>query len=337
MTLCSALQCEPEVRLSAIVLAYFIVYLLNEDVDLSQLLVRGGESAAALTGEVGGSIKVVRVVTLLLFCFLPIPSPPGYITGVFPLVIISVLIFLNKDRGSGNFEGYVVLVVLSIGGATLALWLVKTLLPVQVSVVPIITGLAIPSLLGADPPPTKSLRERGLNSPPGINNILWTFLLTWVTPGLSLSATTSALIAPGAYRIIIANLTSVALEGWNLGVLFRDGSSTKTPLGELLLRPDRWYQTPTLQVSGAGLHYLFPVVLMGLLPAIAVYLWCNTKFEPDPGIIVLVMLVQSVVLAGWSALVLIPIGLGFGLLQVVLMPNYSEIRSLAILAPILIP
>jgi hypothetical protein len=338
MTLCSALQCKPEVRLAAIVLAYFIVYLLNEDVDPNQLLVRDRESTAALTEEIGGNIKVVRVVTLVLFCFLPIPSPPGFVTGVFPIVIMSLLIFLNKERGNGNLIDYMVLVLLFIGGATLALWLVKTLLPVQVSVVPVLTGLAIPSLLGVSPPPTKSLRERGLNSPPGINNILWTFLLTWVTPGLSLSATTSALIAPGAYRMIIANLTSVALEGWNLGLLFRDGSSTKTPLGELLLRPDRWYQTPTLQVSGAGLNYLFLVVLMGLLPAIAVYLWCNSRFEPDPSIIVLVMLVQSVVLAGaGSALVLIPIGLGFGLLQVALMPDYSEIRSLFIMTPMLVP
>ncbi|MFM6055095.1 MAG: hypothetical protein ACKPA7_26330, partial [Sphaerospermopsis kisseleviana] len=142
MTLCSALQCKPEVRLSAIVLAYFIVYLLNEDVDLNQLLVREGQSAAALTEEIGGSIKVFKVVILLLFCFLPIPSPPGYIIGVFSIVIISLLLFLNKERGSGSFEGYVVLVLLSIGGATLALWLVKTLLPVQVSIVPILTGLA---------------------------------------------------------------------------------------------------------------------------------------------------------------------------------------------------
>ena len=187
------------------------------------------------------------------------------------------------------------------------------------------------------PPPTKSLRERGLNSPPGINNILWTFLLTWVTPGLSLSATTSALIAPGAYRLIIANLTSVAIEGWNLGLLFRDGSSTKTPLADLLLRPDRWYQTPTLQVSGAGLDYLVFVVLLGVLPAIAVYLWCNSRFEPDPGVLVLVLLVQSVVLAGWSTLVLIPLGFGFAVLQLALMPNYSEIRSLTVMAPKLVP
>jgi hypothetical protein len=337
MTLCSYFQTKVEVYLAAIILAYFIVYLLNEDVDPSQLLVRDRESAAALTEEIGGNIKIVRIVTLLLFCFLPIPSPPGFITGIFPIVIISLLIFLNKDKGGGNLAGYIVLVVMAVGGATLALWLVKTFLPVQVSVVPVLTGLAIPSLLGANPPPTKSLRERGLNSPPGINNILWTFLLTWVTPGLSLSATTSALIAPGAYRLIIANLTSVAIEGWNLGLLFRDGSSTKTPLADLLLRPDRWYQTPTLQVSGAGQDYLFLVVLAGLLPAIAVYLWCNTKFEPDPSIIVVVMLVQSVVLAGWSALVLIPLGLGFGLLQVALMPTYTEIRSLTIMASKLVP
>ena len=107
--------------------------------------------------------------------------------------------------------------------------------------------------------------------------------------------------------MIIANLTSVAIEGSTLGLLFRDGSSSKTPLAELLLRPDRLYQTPTLQVSGAGLDYLFFVVLLGVLPAIAVYLWCNIKFEPDPSIIVVVMLVQSVVVAGaGSALVLVP-------------------------------
>ena len=337
MAICSALQCKAEVRLAATVLAYFIVYLLNEDVDPNQLLVRDRESAAALAEEIGGNIKIVRIVTLLLFCFLPIPSPPGFVTGVFPVVFCSLLIFLNKDKSGGNLIGYLVLVIGAVGGATLALWLVKTFLPIQVSVIPILTGLAIPSLLGSDPPPTKSLRERGLNSPPGINNILWTFLLTWVTPGLSLSATTSALIAPGAYRLIIANLTSVAIEGWNLGLLFRDGSSTKTPLADLLLRPDRWYQTPTLQVSGAGLGYLFLVVLVGVMPAITVYLWCNTKFEPDPSVIVLVMLVQSVVLAGWSAIVLVPLGLGFGLLQVALMPNYSEIRSLTIMAPMLVP
>jgi hypothetical protein len=253
------------------------------------------------------------------------------------VVIISLLIFLNKDKGNGNLVGYLVLVVLSVGGATLALWLVKTFLPVQVSVIPILTGLAIPSLIGFDPPPTKSLKERGLNSPPGINNIFFTFLLTWVTPGLSLSATTSALIAPGAYRLIIANLTSVAIEGWNLGLLFRDGSSTKTPLADLLLRPDRWYQTPTLQVSGAGLSYLGFVVILGVMPAIAMYLWCNSKFEPDPTVIVLVMLVQSFVLAGWSALVLVPLGLGFAMLQVALMPTYTEIRSLTIMASKLVP
>ncbi|MTJ40694.1 hypothetical protein FJR09_18775 [Dolichospermum sp. UHCC 0406] len=337
MTLCSFFQTKAEVFLAATVLAYFIVYLLNEDVDPSQLLVRDRESAATLTEEIGGNIKIVRIVTLLLFCFLPIPSPPGFVTGVFPVVIISLLIFLNKDKGGGNLIGYVVLVVMAVGGATLALWLVKTFLQVQVSVIPILTGLAIPSLLGCDPPPTKSLRERGLNSPPGINNILWTFLLTWVTPGLSLSATTSALIAPGAYRLIIANLTSVAIEGWNLGLLFRDGSSTKTPLADLLLRPDRWYQTPTLQVSGAGLDYLVFVVLLGVLPAIAMYLWCNSRFEPDPGVIILVMLVQSVVLAGWSALILVPLGLFFAVLQIAFMPNYSEIRSLTIMAPKLVP
>jgi len=340
MTLCSVFQCKAEVRLAATVLAYFTVYLLNEDVDPNQLLVRARSSAAALTEEIGGNIKIVRIVTLLLFCFLPIPSPPGFITGVFPVVIISLLIFLNKDKGNGNLIGYVVLVIGAVGGATLALWLVKTFFApwAQVSVIPILTGLAIPSLLGSDPPPTKSLRERGLNSPPGINNILWTFLLTWITPGLSLSATTSALIAPGASRMIIANLTSVAIEGSTLGLLFRDGSSSKTPLAELLLRPDRLYQTPTLQVSGAGLDYLFFVVLLGVMPAIAVYLWCNIKFEPDPSIIVVVMLVQSVVVAGaGSALVLVPIGLAFGLLQVALMPSYSEVRSLCILAPMLVP
>lgn len=333
-------QTDHLVRLTGCILAYFIVYLLNEDVDPSQLLVRDRESAAALTEEIGGNIKIVRIVTLLLFCFLPIPSPPGFITGVFPVVIISLLIFLNKDQTKdSNLVGYLVLVVGAVGGATLVLWLVKTFLApwAQVSVVPILTGLAIPSLLGCDPPPTKSLRERGLNSPPGINNILWTFLLTWLTPGLSLSATTSALIAPGAYRVVIANLTSVAIEGWNLGLLFRDGSSTKTPLADLLLRPDRWYQTPTLQVSGAGLDYLFLVVLVGVMPAIAMYLWCNTKFEPDPSIIVVVMLVQSVAMAGWSAFVLIPLGLGFAVLQMAFMPNYSEIRSLTIMAPMLVP
>jgi hypothetical protein len=339
MTLCSYFQTRAEVFLVAVVLAYFIVYLLNEDVDPNQLLVRDKESAAALTEEIGGNIKVVRVVTLLLFCFLPIPSPPGFITGILPVVIISLLIFLNKDAGKGNLVGYLVLVVMAVGGASFTLWLVKTFLPIQVSVIPILTGLAIPSLLGCDPPPTPSqrLRERGLNSPPGINNILWTFLLTWVTPGLSLSATTSALIAPGAYRLVIANLTSVAIEGWNLGLLFRDGSSTKTPLADLLLRPDRWYQTPTLQVSGAGLDHLFFVVLLGVMPAVAMYLWCNSKFEPDPSIIIVVMLLQSAVIAGWSSLVLVPLGFGFAVLQMALMPNYSEIRSLTIMAPMLVP
>lgn len=337
MTLCSYFQTRAEVFLVAVVLAYFTVYLLNEDVDPNQLLVRDRESAAALTEEIGGNIKVVKVVTLLLFCFLPIPSPPGFITGILPVVIISLLIFLNKDAGKGNLVGYLVLVMGAVGGASFTLWLVKTFLPIQVSVIPILTGLAIPSLLGCDPPPTKSLRERGLNSPPGINNILWTFLLTWVTPGLSLSATTSALIAPGAYRLVIANLTSVAIEGWNLGLLFRDGSSTKTPLGDLLLRPDRWYQTPTLQVSGAGLDHLFFVVLLGVMPAVAMYLWCNSKFEPDPSIIIVVMLLQSAVIAGWSSLVLVPLGFGFAILQMALMPNYSEIRSLTIMAPMLVP
>jgi hypothetical protein len=343
MALCSALQCEAKVRLVATVLAYFIVYLLNEDVDPNQLLVRNSESAAALTEEVGGSIKIVRVIILLLFCFLPIPSPPGHITGVFPLVFCSILMFLNKnqiERENIDLIGYVLLVIGSVGGVALVLWLIKTflVLQLQVSVIPILTGLALPSLLGANPPPTPSqiLRERGLNSPAGVSPIMWTFLLTWVTPGLSLSATTSALIGPGAYRIIIANLTSIAIEGWNLGLLFRDGSSTKTPLADLLLRPDRLYQTPILQVSGAGLGYLFLVVFMGLVPAIAMYLQCKTKFEPDPSIIFVIMVLQSFVLAGWSALVLIPLGLGFSLLQLAWMPNYSELRSLCILAPMLV-
>ena len=111
---------------------------------------RARSSAAALTEEIGGNIKIVRIVTLLLFCFLPIPSPPGFITGVFPVVIISLLIFLNKDKGNGNLIGYVVLVIGAVGGATLALWLVKTFFApwAQVSVIPILTGLAIPSLLG---------------------------------------------------------------------------------------------------------------------------------------------------------------------------------------------
>jgi hypothetical protein len=92
-----------------------------------------------------------------------------------------------------------------------------------------------------------------------------------------------------------------------------------------------------LQVSGAGLDHLFFVVLLGVMPAVAMYLWCNSKFEPDPSIIIVVMLLQSAVIAGWSSLVLVPLGFGFAVLQMALMPNYSEIRSLTIMAPMLVP
>ena len=332
MTISHYLQASPPVRVIAVVLAYLLVYLLNEDVDVNQLLARGEESAVELSGA--GWMKVARVITLVAFLWLPIPKPPGYLTGVVALLIVGSLIYLNKDVWHrGTYLGFLTLTAMSVGIAAVVFWLLKMFWLVNTPMLPLLAGLAIPNLI--DPQyPGKSLAERGIDQPPGVSLVLYVFGLAWITPGLSLSAATNALIAPGVYRVLIANLVSVALEAWNLGLIIRGGgSASKTPLADLLLTTNKLTQSPALDGQGLGYEALVAVFLLGVLPAIVVYWMSTERIEPDPAVIIFIMIIQAFASAGLIAVVIIPVGLGLALLQRSLMPEAPEVRSLVIMAP----
>lgn len=339
ITIAHYLQTSPPIKVIAVVLAYQLVYLLNEDVDVNQLLARGLESAVELSS---GWMKAGRVITLIAFFWLPIPKPPGYLTGVWALLIVGTLIYLNKDIWErGTYLGFLLLTAMSVGAAALAMWLLKLFWLVNTPIIPLLAGLAIPNLINPQYA-GKSLAERGITAPPGVTQVVYTFLLTWITPGLSLSAATNALIAPGVYRVLIANLVSVALEGWNLGLIIRGGgSATKTPLADLLLTTNKLSQSPTLDGQGLGYAALLAIFLLGVLPAIVIY-WvtkervtsrAGTALEPDPTIVICVLVAQAFAACGLIAIVIIPLGMGIALLQKRLLPGAPEVRSLVIMAP----
>jgi hypothetical protein len=331
MTICVYLQASPPAKVIAVVLAYLLVYLLNEDVDINQLLARGEESSTELSSA--HWMRVARVVTLIVFLWLPIPKAPGFLTGVWALLIVATLIYLNKDVWHrGTLPGFLILTTMSVGIAALLFWLLKMFWLVNTPMLPLIAGLAIPNLINPQYQ-GKSLAERGIDQPPGVSQVVYTFLLAWITPGLSLSAATNALIAPGVYRVLIANLVSVALEGWNLGLIIRGGGGTsaKTPLADLLLNTSKLTQSPALDGQGLGYGALGLVFLLGVLPAIVVYCLSTERIEPDPTTIIFIMVVQGCAASGLVAVILIPIGLGIALLQRKLMPDAPEVRSLVII------
>lgn len=336
ITIAHYLQASPPIKVIAVVLAYQLVYLLNEDVDVNQLLARGLESAVELSS---GWLKAARVVTLIAFFWLPIPKPPGYLTGIWALLIVGSLIYLNKDIWErGTYLGFLLLTTISVGIAAITIWLLKIFWLVNTPIIPLLAGLAIPNLINPHLVTThlqgKSLAERGITAPPGVTQVLYTFLLTWITPGLSLSAATNALIAPGVYRVLIGNLVSVAIEGWNLGLLLRGGgSATKTPLADLLLTTNKLSQSPALDGQGLGYAALVAVFLLGVLPAIVIYWLSTERKEPEPTVVIFVLVMQAFAACGLIAMLIIPLGMGIALLQKSLMPDAPEVRSLVIMAP----
>lgn len=333
LTICFYLQASPPIRVIAVVLAYLLVYLLNEDVDVNQLLARGEESPSQSQSE--GWMKVARVITLITFFWLPIPKPPGYLTGVVALLIVGTLIYLNKDiKEKESYLGFILLTAVSVGIAALVIWILKMFWLINTPIIPLLTGLAIPNLVNLNPQkPKKSLAERGITGIPGVSLVLFTFGLAWVTPGLSLSAATSALISPGVYRVLIANLVSVALEGWNLGLIIRGGgSASKTPLANLLLTTSKLTQSPALDGQGLGYAALIAVFVLAVVPAIIVY-WLSTKHTTSSEQAIFILVLQAFASSGLISIVIIPLGIGLALLQSILMPRSQEVRSLIIMSP----
>ncbi|TVP59031.1 MAG: hypothetical protein EA343_20645 [Nodularia sp. (in: Bacteria)] len=336
LTICTWLQASPPVIVIAAVAGYFLVFFINEDLDVNSLLLRGEESLEELTSQADVGLKVAKVIVFILFFFLPIPKPPGYLVGIPALVIVAVLIYLNQDSWEqGSLLGFLTLTLICVGSVALGCYILKLVWLVNVPVLPLLTGLALPNLI--DPiGRERSLAERGIEYPPGLPQVVYTFLLTWITPGLSLSAATSGLIAPGVYRALTASLTSAALEAWNISLILRGGQASKTVLAYLLLRPNSINHVPALDGQGIGYGALVAVFLIAVLPALIFYWRKSERIEVNQAVVVFAMVSQSVAVTGLTAIPLIVLGLAIALLQRNLMPDSPEVRSLAVMAPMII-
>lgn len=334
MTVGTFLHLIPAFCVLLVVTCYLVCYLINEDVDVEQLIVRGDQSAMELAGAAGGWMKWSRVAVLAIFTVLPIPDPPGHLTGMIATLVVTILIWNNKDRQSrGGLGSFLILTILSLGAIPIVLGVLGWFIVLPAPAIPLIAGLAIPNMIHPPKRAERSLADRGLLAPPSPVEVILTFLLSWVTPGLSVSATTSALIPGGIGRMLVANLTSCAINGWALGLVFRGGQSTKGALAHLLTTPDRMMNVPLLDGAGLGFGAEWLPLLGAVIPAAVIYLLQKDRVVAPPSAILFTMVTQAIVLGGVSAIILIPLGCLIALLQRAILPAAPEVRSLALMAP----
>lgn len=287
--------------LSLVVCFYFSVLLANEEVDNNAILMNVGFYKVAARSPF---LKTFKLSLFVGFFLLPIPKAPGYFTGfiAFALIFFCSALY-STPKPNDNFIQYFI----SFSIASFVIWATSCLFPAINIVVPLLAGIVLFRSLSpshSSPPPVTLDTS---NEFPGIGPLLWSFLFTWITPGLSCSSVTSLCVYPGPWRSIFASCVSLCLEAWNLSLLFRGELSSKSPLADVLTLPNRVNHTPLLDVYGSSFSDII-LVFIPLAISFGIYWLDSIQLDVPSWFLSVPFCCQAFITTGSSALFIIAVG-----------------------------
>lgn len=311
-------QYPAQLILPLVICFYFTCLLSNEDVDNNAILASDTSLKVAARSPF---LKTFKILIFISFFILPIPKPPGYFTGILSFVLITIVL-------SSYFKSH----FLPLSLSPFIIWLTSCLFPSINIVVPLLAGIVLFRSNRYTPSPSSSPLDYSSDFP-GIGPLLWSFFFTWITPGLSCSAASSVSVSPGPWRSIFANSTSLALEAWNLSLLFRGDLSSKSPLADIITLPNRLNHTPLLDVYGSSLSD----IILAILPLCLCFLiyWFDSFQLLSPNwFISIPFCCQAFMTSGTSALFIIAVGYSISLLFDRLSVS-SECHSTIVIMPMI--
>lgn len=273
-----------------IVYYYLISYFCSGGLDSSSNIILGVRS--------GNSF--IKLVTLLIFIFLPIGKPIFLVPGI--LAVIMALLLMQPRAEE------LVYVVTTIVIYTLTIALIKHFTSIDSFALPIIASIAVPRLCRQEPLEEESSYQ------PNWFNYGTSFFLTWITPGLSTSLVSGAVLKRNSTATAILEAAS---EGWVIGLLLKYSIiSTKSPLGDLLSFVNADQVNDLLNIHGL-LYTIAGAFLMSLIR--------KPDAKPNKLATASVLVAQSVIMVG------LPVTIIFCLLGFVF-PHYKETKPLLIMS-----
>jgi hypothetical protein len=259
---------------------------------------------------------LAKAFLLILFIWLPIGPPSGYMTGLAPLVIASIIVVLNNGT---NCIPYLIIQALTL---KLLTWAFTIWGAGGDPVIGLLIATAIPVLL---------LRQQPTPEDPGAPivtdpiRLVLIWFATWITPGYTITATTATLTY-GTNKYLTAGWISAAIEGWVLHVFLEGLTSGKSSLGDILIRQG--------MLDGIAFPKLYFPVTVIAIACFVLSLWLagNCKLrQVGTYQLVLPLLVQGLLLYKLWIIPFVVVGFALHFLHQALRAHESA-RSIGLLA-----
>lgn len=288
VALCSHFHTNYSILLFAAITYYVTTFLASswaeeDNVSLTNM---------AMLPEIAANGKLnfcIKAGTLILFCFIPIPKPDFYITGIAALLVIGGILFANQEvkYSLGTFSVGLIIQILLFTGVT---FLFNRFGATTNPSLAIVSAIAIPSLTSKSYAPP-SIDSHNLHLDP--LSLITALTLTYLTPGLSTSALSTSLFPRGISQAAAAAFLEAAVEGWVINLICHNQLSGKSTLGDLLNLDT--FQWGTFSVStSTGLLILAAIPIAITLCLITP----SPTFKPSPYIAAAILTTQAVVTAG---------------------------------------
>jgi hypothetical protein len=244
-----------------------------------------------------------KCLMLVMFIFIPLPPPSVHIPGLFAMILISVMLYMNRQNHAArdSFLGFILAIGIQAGLIAWVSMYVESYTDDLGGAMAIMCCLSIPGFLFPSLKAERDLADHQVTF--RIVPTIFAAIFAFYTPGLTSSAVASSFFPPDQHRLIGVAALEGAIEGYIIHLIMGNYLSHKSPLGDLL--GSQWVNWGQFTCDFPTILWILAAVAIGI--AGAIFSPC-LSFAPSRTLSVSLLMMQGILTGGSSTWLFILVG-----------------------------